>query len=521
MSFFFLAINYGAAAPVSDVAATVVVFNEQDPASVALAGYYAEKRGISYDHLIGLTCSLDECISREDYDKTIAEPLRKAFRSHGWWQTEADLDNGRVVGSKIRFVALMRGIPLKIAAVATYAGDNPVTAIPSLSHNEAAVDSELAVLGFATRQISGYAENPYFHKETRFSDLTVPPLLLVCRLDAAEPATVRRMIDDSLATEKNGLWGFAYVDSRGIFEAKGHGEGDRWMRQIAADAVSHGIPCIHDSAPTQFPEHYPITRAALYFGWYSAEVEGAFKDPTLRFVPGAVAVHIHSYSAGSLRPPLRAWCAPLLERGAAATLGNVFEPYLTLTPHLEIFEERLRQGFTFAEAGYASQPVLSWMTTFIGDPLYRPFKAQQNPQAKPPGSAVEYAAYRDGAERWATAGRAVGEPLLQAQAKALKSGVIYEGLGLLQAGAKDTAAALGSWASARKFYTEDADRLRCVLHTLAVLTADKKIGQALSLAREQIKRYPEAPATERLRAIVLQLDPPPPPPVPAPNPAPH
>jgi tetratricopeptide (TPR) repeat protein len=30
-------------------------------------------------------------------------------------------------------------------------------------------------------------------------------------------------------------------------------------------------------------------------------------------------------------------------------------------------------GFTFGEAAYASQSVLSWQTTVVGDPLYRPF----------------------------------------------------------------------------------------------------------------------------------------------------
>ena len=30
-------------------------------------------------------------------------------------------------------------------------------------------------------------------------------------------------------------------------------------------------------------------------------------------------------------------------------------------------------GFTFGEAAYACQPVLSWQTTVVGDPLYRPF----------------------------------------------------------------------------------------------------------------------------------------------------
>ena len=56
-----------APAPAPDAAATVVVFNEADAASVDLAGYSAEKRGIPFDHLIGLSCTNGEIVSRADY----------------------------------------------------------------------------------------------------------------------------------------------------------------------------------------------------------------------------------------------------------------------------------------------------------------------------------------------------------------------------------------------------------------------------------------------------------------------
>ena len=162
------------AAPNPDVAATVVVFNDQDKDSAALAKYYVEKRGIAPDHVIGLSCSLGESISREDYDKTIAEPLHKIFRERGWWKTEADLENGRVAESKIRFVALMRGMPLKIAATANYPDDRPLTSVPKLNHNEAAVDSELATLGLSTHQISGMLMNPYFRGDKPLADSGIP-----------------------------------------------------------------------------------------------------------------------------------------------------------------------------------------------------------------------------------------------------------------------------------------------------------------------------------------------------------
>ena len=56
------------------------------------------------------------------------------------------------------------------------------------------------------------------------------------------------------------------------------------------------------------------------------------------------------------------------------TMGAVAEPFLQFTPQVNIFIERLLQGFSFVEAAYLSQNVLSWQITFIGDPLYRPFR---------------------------------------------------------------------------------------------------------------------------------------------------
>ena len=50
------------------------------PSRSQLAKFYAQQRGIPRDHLIGLACSTEEEISREEYDTTIAEPLREDFQ---------------------------------------------------------------------------------------------------------------------------------------------------------------------------------------------------------------------------------------------------------------------------------------------------------------------------------------------------------------------------------------------------------------------------------------------------------
>src|SRR5260370_6186967 len=94
----------------------------------------------------------------------------------------------------------------------------------------------------------------------------------------------------------------------------------------------------------------------------------------VEFMPGAFAYHLHSCSAATLRSTTQHWVGPLLAKGATITMGCVNEPYLAGTPDVAVFVARwIFQGFTFGEAACAGQGVLSWQTTVVGDPLYRPF----------------------------------------------------------------------------------------------------------------------------------------------------
>src|SRR4051794_5928522 len=141
---------------------TVVVFNSNVAESEELAKFYAQKRGIARDHVIGIDGPREEEITRQDYDRTIAEPLRKIFRDRQWWTMRESEENATVViGSTIRFVALMKGVPLKIRGAESYPGDQNAGG-PIAGRNEASVDSELAVLGRLSPQISGIVGNPFF-----------------------------------------------------------------------------------------------------------------------------------------------------------------------------------------------------------------------------------------------------------------------------------------------------------------------------------------------------------------------
>ena len=196
----------------------------------------------------------------------------------------------------MHFVALIKGMPLKIRPItAPYQGDQWAGG-PVATHNEASVDSELSALPFLTRQISGAIPNPYFQSFRGIGDYDGPRLLLVCRLDAPTFAIVRRMIVDAIAAEKSGLWGRGYVDGSSKVD-KGFEIGDKWMAEIVQQLHKTGIPVVYDDLPAVFPDGYPITDCSLYYGWYAGGVTGPFARPDFRFLPGAVAVHIHSFSA--------------------------------------------------------------------------------------------------------------------------------------------------------------------------------------------------------------------------------
>src|SRR5436309_3737387 len=448
-----LAIN-AAAAEQPLAQSTIVLYNKTVPDSVELAKFYDEPHGIAADHLIGLTCSIEEEISREDYDVTIVEPLREIFKQRHWWMLNEPPKQPPVVdASTIHFVAVIKGIPLKIRSTATYSGDQPRPG-PITSRNEASVDSELAVLAFYSRQISGATPNPYFQRFSAISNLEDATLLLVCRLDAPTAATVRGMIVDAKATEKSGLWGRAYVDGAHK-TGTGSAGGDEWLSEVATQLHKVGIPVVYDDTPAIFPDAFPMTDCALYYGWYAGNVAGAFTRPDFRFVPGAIAVHIHSFSASTLRDANANWVAPLISKGAAASLGNVYEPYLELTSHLDIFNDRLLHGFTFAESAYMSVRALSWMSVMVGDPLYRPYATwlQMEPKSEVAKNKSAWKAYHEFAIKNATRPAPEFRMLARQTASRTRNGPMIEDLGLMEARDRNFSAATDCFQPARAFYS--------------------------------------------------------------------
>jgi uncharacterized protein (TIGR03790 family) len=490
--------------PLSEM--TVVAYNKAEPISTALAKLYAQQRGIPSDHLVGLDCAIEEDISRDDFEATIAGPLRDIFKQRQWWTLRIDADGDeKVAGTSIRFLALIRGIPLKIRPSAQTVPGDPGGTGAIGSHNEASVDSELALLAFPLHPISGAIPNPYFQSFRPIREFDNPNLLLVCRLDAPTPENVRRMIADSVATEKNGLWGRAYVDSS-HHTAPGAEMGDKWMADIVDQLHKVGVPVVLEDTPEVFPDGFPLSDAALYYGWYAGAPSGPFSPSDFRFLPGAIAVHIHSYSASTLRDPNAGWTGPLLARGAAASVGNVYEPYLQLTSHLDILNDRLLHGFTFAESAYMSMPVLSWMGVMVGDPLYRPYASwlQIDSARESARTTSPWKAYHDFAIKNSTRPAQEYRTLARQLAVRNRNGPMLEDLALMEVAANNFGAATGYFQQARACYNKRDDILRAVIEQCDVFIRDNKPRHALELIRRVLRIVPDAPASGLLRKMEQQ-----------------
>src|SRR5262249_13061126 len=153
------------------------------------------------------------------------------------------------------------------------------------TRNEASLDSELAVLAAYSRQISGFAHNPYFQRFRAVGDLENSTLVLFCRLDAPTAETLRRMFVDAISQEKVGLWRRAYVD-RAESTVSGWVTGKGWFFETIGQLDKVGIRVVYDDTAALFPDAYPMTDCALYYGWYAGVVTGPFTRPDFHFVPG-------------------------------------------------------------------------------------------------------------------------------------------------------------------------------------------------------------------------------------------
>jgi len=483
--------------------ATIVVYNARDPRSQTLAEYYRKAREIPEENVIALSTGIAETMTREQYNKQIAEPLREALIKRGFWEADS-VTSGPVKVTKVRFCVLMRGIPLKISRDGTILDAPPGLQDPFKPRNEAAVDSELAALGLGEYPLCGPINNPYYRSYLPILESHMPAgFMIVARLDAPLGSEVERMITDSLAAENGGLWGGAYLDARGL-KSGPYMRGDEWLASSASSLRKAGVPVFLEKRGPTFPEAFKPDDMVFYLGWYSANVDGPFKSESFRFRPGAIAVHLHSFSGQTVRDPTKRWVGPLLSRGAAATLGNVFEPYLELTPHFDILTDRLLNGFTFGEAAYMSLPAISWMTSVIGDPLYRPYRTWADVVAGLELQTNPFMEYRDLLRKYGPESTKVGGQLRSLAERAQVPGLM-EGAADIALSAGDINGSISDLDAAIGMGKTTDQQFVAFYEKVAVMLQNGKRSEAKAALQEGLRSFSETDQINFIAGLLAEL----------------
>lgn len=374
-----------AAAADDPLAARVVLLaNSADPDSLRVARHYAEARGVPAANIVALPLPLSETISWREFVVTLWQPLLAQLVRERWIDAiamEAVDPVGRrkyaVDSHRIAALVACRGVPLKIAHEAElFAEALPFTAHPEFRVNAGAVDAELSLLAFPNYPINAFVPNPLFQNDrpTRYD---LAQIVKVSRLDGPTVDDALALVDRALVAERQGLLGRAYVDV-----AQRDPVGDPWFENVATQLTALGFAPTVDRDPGTFPATARFDAPALYFGWYANDITGPFTLPGFQFPPGAIAFHLHSFSAATLRTTSRGWTAPFIARGVTATVGNVYEPYLMFSHRPNLLLRALARGANWVDAVYYSLQALSWQEVAIGDPLYRPFTVPLEEQLK-------------------------------------------------------------------------------------------------------------------------------------------
>ncbi len=377
----------------------LIIANGNRSESLAIAQYYCAKRGVPTENILTLRLGtkLNYTISRANYEKQMAEPIRERLLSPG-------------SGGQIKCLLTTYGVPVKVGGRGPLEGQvDKLKQLRGLAEQEkheleqlkkngsakqkenanrklallqskinsilgketgASVDSELSMVLFGNYELYRWRPNILKNNLVDFSFNS----LMVCRLDGPQILIAKGLVNKAITAEKTGLTGIAYIDSRGMAEDRkrySFGYYDQSLRDLAAFTRLRTKLTVREERTEKLFAAGACPRTAIYCGWYSLK---KYID-AFDFVDGAIGYHISSWEAVNLRDPNSSqWCPAMLKDGITATLGAVAEPYLHSFPEPKAFFMELYNGRCLVEAYYRTKPFNSWQLVLIGDPLYRPFK---------------------------------------------------------------------------------------------------------------------------------------------------
>ena len=332
-----------------------------------------------------------QCVGIGTYANSLSRQISVSGASNSGLKSQFDFARGRLASIQEALIAIEMMPPSVERSQATLAlVESSGGVMGSLAwldsemdivdqgETHSSFDSELALVGWTGYSLNRWQPN-YRNVRHRNSAINaVKKSYMVARIDGPSLKVARRIVDDAIAAEKDGLKGKAYFDGRGLgkvgdkVDPSNHEKDyDRSIAQIADWLKNYSnLEVVYNDKSELFqPGDCPD--AAIYCGWYSL---GNYVD-AFDWKPGAVGFHIAQSEASTFDKDSNVWCKRMLDDGIAATLGPVYEPYTYAFPRPEQFFLLLLSGkYTLAECFALTNPYNSWTMTLIGDPLYNPFK---------------------------------------------------------------------------------------------------------------------------------------------------
>ena len=302
-----------------------VVINEADPASVETGEYYANRRGITPEHVIRVSFPPGQAVMALDDFERVQQVLRDA------------------VPPQVQAYALAWTLPYRVDCMS-------VTSAFAFGHDRAYCAAGCRV----TRS------SPYYDSASNapHTDHGQRPAMLLAGTNVAE---VKALIDRGLRSDNQWPAGTGYLlnttDKRRNVRAETYAQARRKLiggyrvERVNADALER-------KADVMF----------LFTG--VQHVKGL---QSIRFLDGAVADHLTSLG-GMLTDSPQTSALEWLAAGATGSYGNTVEPcnYLTKFPDVAVMMGRYLGGETLIEA-YWKSVRMPGQGVFIGDPLARPF----------------------------------------------------------------------------------------------------------------------------------------------------
>ena len=194
-------------------------------------------------------------------------------------------------------------------------------------------------------------------------------MILVMRLDGPTKEDAKALVDRAIRANVNGVSGRGYFDQYGSSVDKDPNKSIKKAYDLFKNA---GFVCqIEQTSSLMLPPDYSGEDALFYFGWYDGGQHYLTNGDHFQWQDGSIGVNLYSGGADVLDLRHETWCPWMIVRGVAGTQASISEGYTFAYSNAYYLLLYMLNGFSYAEACYASNIVLSWKQVFLGDPLLR------------------------------------------------------------------------------------------------------------------------------------------------------